>query len=436
MAVAYVGVTSGNSGSATSTSFATSLPAGWAAGDVAVLVGHVSGVALTMGTPAGWTLLSGVTWPVAEDAASRLYAWSRVLQAGDVAPTITNSGSVTGGWECTAWRGATGVAQVAAATSSATSVTLPTLTGVGAGSALLVGAHCRVPSGTIPTDLTPDPVYAEAVDHATSRVTSAANVRMAAAYRTTSTAGSYGGETVTSTTSGSMIGLLIEVTPATTQVSQTVSTGWAVAAEVFATRATAWSTLTQVAASVSSAWSVAAQALTSTATTWSVAATASAGRSTAWSIAASTSTTTATRWDTAAEATTSPATRWDTLGQVAAATGTGWATAGQTTASTSTSWSTLGRADAQTATGWSVASTVPASTTTGWSTAAEVATPTGTAWSTAMLVDTGVTTLWAVGATQLPPPARGAIRVPAGSTVRAPAGSTVRTPPRSEVTLR
>ncbi|MFI1197699.1 hypothetical protein ACH4T9_31185 [Micromonospora sp. NPDC020750] len=214
MAVSYVAAASGSSGSATSTSFATSLPAGWAAGDVAVLVGHVSGVALTMGTPAGWTLLPGVTWPAQEDAASRLYAWSRVLQAGDAAPTLTNSGSMTGAWMCTAYRGASGVAQAATATASGAAVTLPTLTGVGAGSALVVGAHCRVASGTIPTGLSPAVAYIEVVDLATSRATSAANVRAGAAYRVVGSAGSYGGEQVTSDVTGSMAAVLVELAAA------------------------------------------------------------------------------------------------------------------------------------------------------------------------------------------------------------------------------
>lgn len=231
MAVSYVGATSGTSGSATSSSFATTLPAGWAAGDVAVLVGHVSGSALTMSTPAGWTLLAGPTWPAQEGSASRLYAWSRVLQVGDIAPTISNSGSVTGGWSCTAYRGASGVVQAAAATASGTAVTLPTLPGVGAGSALVAAAQCRVASGTIPTGLTHDGAYLEVVDTATSRATSNANVRLGAAYRLASSAGSYGGEQVTSDVTGSMIGLLVELGAASSDAT-TAPDGIAVPAAV------------------------------------------------------------------------------------------------------------------------------------------------------------------------------------------------------------
>ncbi|MFF0823058.1 hypothetical protein ACFYUR_22075 [Micromonospora haikouensis] len=208
MAVSYVAATSGTSGSATSTSFATTLPAGWAAGDVAVLVAHLSGAALTISTPAGWTLLASITWPAQEGTASRAYAWSRTLQAGDAAPTLSNSGSVTGGWSCTAYRGASGVVQAAVATASGTAVTLPTLPGVGAGSALVSAAQCRVASGTIPTNLTHDGAYLEVVDTATSRATSAANVRLGAAYRVTASAG---GEQVTSDVTGSMIAVLVEL---------------------------------------------------------------------------------------------------------------------------------------------------------------------------------------------------------------------------------
>ncbi|MFI2664880.1 hypothetical protein [Micromonospora carbonacea] len=241
MAVSFVGFAPpGTSGSATLTSFPTALPAGWAAGDVAVLVAHLSGSALTISTPAGWALLAGPTWPAQEGSASRAYAWSRVLQAGDTAPTLTNSGSVTGGWSCTAYRGASGVVQAAVATASSTSVTLPTLPGVGAGSALAVGVHCRVTSGTIPTNLTHDGAYLEVVDTATSRATSNANVRLGSAYRLVGSAGSYGGEQVASDVTGSMIAVLVELGAASSD-STTAPDGISVPAAV-GDPAASWST--------------------------------------------------------------------------------------------------------------------------------------------------------------------------------------------------
>ncbi|MEU4367548.1 hypothetical protein [Micromonospora chersina] len=215
MAVTVVGTpTSNNTAAGTSNSLVTTLPAGWAAGDLAVLVGHLSGGSLNMTTPSGWTALPGGPWPVTEGAASRMYAWYRVLQAGDTAPTIAVNGAMTGGWEMVVVRDAAGVAQAATATASGTSVSLPTLTGVLAGSALVAVAHCRVASGTIPTGLSPAAAYTEVVDHATSRITSSANVRMDASYRVVGSAGSYGGEAITSDVTGSMVGLLVEVTAA------------------------------------------------------------------------------------------------------------------------------------------------------------------------------------------------------------------------------
>ncbi|MGC4891083.1 hypothetical protein ACLQ2W_28425 [Micromonospora sp. DT227] len=215
MAVSFVGVsTPGNTAAGTSNSLVTTLPSGWAAGDLAVLVGHLSGGSLNMSTPAGWTLLPGVSWPVTEGANSRAYGWYRVLQAGDTAPTISINGAMTGGWTMTAYRDASGVAQAATATASGTSVTLPTLTGVAAGSALVEAAHVRVASGTIPTNLSPNVAYTEVIDHATSRSTGSANVRMHAAYRLIGSAGSYGGETVGSDVTGSMVGVLVELTAA------------------------------------------------------------------------------------------------------------------------------------------------------------------------------------------------------------------------------
>ncbi|MFI5833211.1 hypothetical protein ACIA5A_05990 [Micromonospora sp. NPDC051300] len=212
--MSIVGVTSGNTAAGTSASLATSYPAGWQADDVVVLIGGLSGVALTMSTPVGFTLLPGPSWPVAEGSNSRMYAWSRTLQASDTEPTISASGAMTGGWIAVVLRGVSGVAQAATATASGTSVTLPTLPGVVAGSGLVAAAHCRVVSGTVPGNLTFNVAYTEQSDTATSRSTGSANVRAAAATRTAATAGAYGGETVTSDVTGSMIGLLVEVTAA------------------------------------------------------------------------------------------------------------------------------------------------------------------------------------------------------------------------------
>lgn len=222
MAVSYVGVSSGNSAGGTSTSFVTTLPAGWAAGDVAVLSGHVRGASLTMGTPAGWTLVPGPAWPVAQASNSRAYAWYRVLQAGDTAPTITNSGAMTGGWSMTVYRGgdtSSPIGQVGTSAVSGTLVALPSLVGVLAGSALAVAVHAGVSTGTIPTDITPDAAYIEVADHATSRATSAANQRMEAGYRLAGSAGSYGGESFGTTVTASMIAVLVEVVAASADLT-------------------------------------------------------------------------------------------------------------------------------------------------------------------------------------------------------------------------
>lgn len=224
MAVSYVGATSGTSVAGTTSSFVTTLPAGWVAGDVAVLTGHVSATSLTMATPAGWTAVPGVMNPTNESTNSRVYAWYRVLQAGDTAPTVTNSGAVTGGWEMAAYRGAdtvSPVGQASTATAAATSATLPTLAGVGAGSGLHAFGHARVASGTIPSGLTFNAAYTEVVDVATSRATSNANLRLAGAYRLVASAGSYGGESVSvaNSVSSSMVVGLVEVKAAATDAT-------------------------------------------------------------------------------------------------------------------------------------------------------------------------------------------------------------------------
>lgn len=261
MAVSFVAASSGSSAGSTSTSFVTTLPTGWAGGDVAILVGHVSATSLTMTTPAGWLAVPGITNPTNEGANSRVYAWYRVLQAGDTAPTVTNSGATTGGWDMAAYRGAdqaSPIGQAATSTAAATSAALPSLTGVTAGAALHAFAHARVATGTIPTGLNWAAAYTESLDVATSRATTAANIRFADARQLASAAGGYGGESVTvaNAISSSMITGLIEIkaagaTPSTVALTAAALTLSAVAVSpvpkpVTATLASAALTLTAV----------------------------------------------------------------------------------------------------------------------------------------------------------------------------------------------
>ncbi|MEV4271935.1 hypothetical protein [Micromonospora aurantiaca (nom. illeg.)] len=215
MAVSYVGATSDTSVT-TATTFPTSFPAGWAAGDVAILAGHISAANLTMSPGAGWSAVPGISNPVDQGANSRAYVWYRVLQSGDSAPTITGSGAITGGWEMVVLRdtAASPFGQVGTnSTAAGTSVALPSLTGVAAGSALVGIAHARVATGTLPNGINWDAAYTEVTDVSTSRATSAANLRNASAYRLIASAGTYGGESVAvnNSISSSMIAALIEV---------------------------------------------------------------------------------------------------------------------------------------------------------------------------------------------------------------------------------
>ncbi len=226
MAVTVVDTSSDNSGSATTTSFATAFPLGYTpvAGDVCVIFGHLSGVTLTMAIDGNFVVVPGFTFPVAQGSASRMYAWYDVFAGGEGAPTITNSGSVTGGWEMIILRGADPAdpfGQVGQATASATSINIASLTGCLAGSVLVADQHARVASGTIPTGFTPDADYGEQEDHATNRATGSANVRMELATRSLGAGGNFGGDTFTVTNgiTSSIISLHIEVLAADTEIT-------------------------------------------------------------------------------------------------------------------------------------------------------------------------------------------------------------------------
>lgn len=329
MAITQVGTaTFGNTAAGTTTSpIATSFPTGWQAGDIAVLIGHVSGVALTLSPSTGWPAAPG-TWPVAEGSNSRMWMWGRTLQAGDTPPTLTPSGAITCGWTLVVLRGAASIVQAAAAVVAGTALTLPPLTGVAAGSALVEAAHSRVASGTIPSNLTPAAAYTEVADHATSRVTSSANLRAHASLRVVDVAGSYGGEQVTSDVTGSMIGALVEVTAATSSVSRSVATSWNVASVVSGTTATAWRTAAQVAEAKATAWATAVQVVGS--------------RTTGWRTAAEVAAAVGSRWNTAALATAATATGWHVHESTGADVTTGWRVLTAVTADTTTGWAVQG----------------------------------------------------------------------------------------------
>lgn len=231
MTITQVAASAGTSGGGTSTSFATDWGGTFspATDDFAIITGHVGATNLTMSLPAGWNAITGITNPTDQGTNSRFYIWWKVLSSGEAAPTITGSGSITGGWTTAVYRGvdtSSPIGQAAAAgTASVTSRALPSLTGVLAASMLHGAAHARVPSGTGPTGLTWNAAYTESADAATSRVTTAQNLAMGNAYRAISSAGNYGGETVsvTNSVSSSMVTALVELKAAITSVDLVVN---------------------------------------------------------------------------------------------------------------------------------------------------------------------------------------------------------------------
>lgn len=217
MVAEYVASSSGTSGTFTATEFDVALPTGWAPGDTVILTEHHGGNSLTASISSGWEVIPGPSWPVTQGTNSRAYGWYRVMQTGDTGPTITLSGSATGGYVATLVTGSTlsPIGQVSTATASATSVGIGTLTGVLADSLVVAHAHARVPTGTTnPTGLTPDADYTERVDTGTSRNTATnQNVRIASSTRAVSSAGNLSGDTVsvTDAISSSLFVLAVEV---------------------------------------------------------------------------------------------------------------------------------------------------------------------------------------------------------------------------------
>lgn len=94
-----------NGTSTSTTTVVTTLPAGAAAGDLLVL-GVCFGAAGTFSTLAGWTLVAQAANPTGSTHTAGLY--SRVMQAGDTAPTVTFSVAAKRSYVCSAWTPAAG----------------------------------------------------------------------------------------------------------------------------------------------------------------------------------------------------------------------------------------------------------------------------------------------------------------------------------------
>ena len=135
------------------------------------------------------------------------------------------------------------------------------------------------------------------------------------------------------------------VRAATSPVSASRTTTWAVRTPVTATRASIWAVLTPVAAATRS-------------TTWKVAASVTATRATTWQtlVPVSAAATRTTTWVTKANITAARATLWSTLAPVGAVSRvTTWATRVSVTASRATTWAAVQGVIASRATTWNVA---------------------------------------------------------------------------------
>jgi len=101
MALTFVAASGGNGGSTSATTLATTFPTGATTGDFVLLL-PVVGSGGTWNTLAGWTLEAQAVNPSGTIHSAAVY--SRVLQAGDTAPTFTNTTAGKSAWTGIAWR--------------------------------------------------------------------------------------------------------------------------------------------------------------------------------------------------------------------------------------------------------------------------------------------------------------------------------------------
>ena len=100
MALTFRSASGANGGSSSASSFATTLPTGWAAGDL-VVVGASMSNAGTFSAVTGWTLDNQAQ--NSGSAAFNSATYYRIMQAGDTAPTIANSSAGKYTWVAAAF---------------------------------------------------------------------------------------------------------------------------------------------------------------------------------------------------------------------------------------------------------------------------------------------------------------------------------------------
>lgn len=123
------------SSAASSGALSVSLPAGWTAGELAIM--HVSSGTTAPSTPSGWNVVGST---LTADAGTSALFW-RILQSGDSAPTLdagTNRAAVIWTFAAGTFNTSTPVSEIATYTSGASLLTTP---GVGASSSVTAGDH-------------------------------------------------------------------------------------------------------------------------------------------------------------------------------------------------------------------------------------------------------------------------------------------------------
>lgn len=217
MSTALRGLANFSDGSTFSSSgptYTVTLPGTVADGDIALATVQSNGNTVALTTPPGWTLRYGVD---AITTASGSWLFSKALTAAEAGTTVSFVFASTiramGHLEVISGGTLTGaVFNKTIPSSGATSIVIPTLTGVLAGS--YVGVHLprRLGTGTAPVQTIPAPYTND--QRIASVATSSANLTSNIAHQIAASAGSYGGETVTADVSSAGVAYAVAIPPA------------------------------------------------------------------------------------------------------------------------------------------------------------------------------------------------------------------------------
>lgn len=410
-----------------------SRPAGAAVGDLLLMFVAVDTSTVTVTAPSGLTFLDFNT-----DAPLRIYAWSRVMAAGEPSSYSWTFSAATKAVGAVIAMSGVGSTPITAfnyqnePTTNDTAHATPSIT-AGAGDVLLaVGVDLgSLPSWTS-SGADTQRLYARnaaatglsLVAFQSGAVSAGSHSRTLTASAGSSTASAWlfaisqgVGVTPVTTTYGSTWHTRAAVAQSHTStwharagvtrthastwharqaITKTVAGSWAVRSAVAQTSASSWAVRVAISAASASTWAVRTSLARSHVSSWSVRTSLAATVASSWAVRAVVTRSHASTWHTQGLAVSTLSTTWDIEGPVLSTWATLWHVRSAITRSSASTWHTRSAVSVASASSWVVRSAVTSASASTWHTRAGVTRTLASTWAVRVVVTSGSTSTWAV----------------------------------------